>query len=63
MAIRSGIGVPVSGPAEPPWGVLAAYGREERDFTEEDAAYLETVSNVLASAIGQRTVLERERET
>lgn len=63
LGVRSGMGVPVMGPGESAWGVLGAYNRGVRESSVEDTGYLEAVANVLAAAIGQRTVLERERET
>ncbi|WP_049922502.1 PAS domain-containing protein [Halopiger djelfimassiliensis] len=58
--VTSGIGVRI-GPSDDPWGVLGVYTSEQRTFTESDAAFLRSVTNVLASAIERvrtRTELE-----
>ncbi|HWH32676.1 MAG TPA: ATP-binding protein, partial [Egibacteraceae bacterium] len=36
------------------FGVLAVYDREPRDFTDDERTFIQTVANVLASAIGRR---------
>ncbi len=48
--VRSGLSVTV-GSSEDPWGVLAAFDTEPREFTEADTHAIESVANVLASAI------------
>ena len=45
VALRSGDAV---------FGVLAVYDREPRQFTEDERTFMQTVANVLASAIGRR---------
>lgn len=52
--VVSGMSVVVAGRSEP-YGVLGVHSRERRLFTEDDANFIQSVANVLASAI------ERER--
>ncbi|MFC6824102.1 PAS domain-containing protein [Halopelagius fulvigenes] len=58
--VVSGISV-VIGSVENPWGVLGTHTTEEREFTRYDANFVQSVANVLASAIeNQRTKSELE---
>jgi GAF domain-containing protein len=45
-----------------PWGVLGVHSTRHRRFTQEDANFLLTVSNVLAGAIERRRRLDEERQ-
>ena len=45
VALRSGDAV---------FGVIAVYDHEPREFTEDERTFMQTVANVLASAIGRR---------
>ncbi len=58
--VVSGISV-VIGSVEEPWGVLGTHTTEHRNFTDYDAAFVQSVANILASAI-DRTQRERELE-
>ncbi len=53
--ILSGIAV-VIGPEKNPFGVLGAHSIKKKDFSKEDVRFLETVANVLASAIERKKV-------
>jgi signal transduction histidine kinase/PAS domain-containing protein len=48
--VVSGITVPI-GPVENPWGVLGTFATDQRTFTEADANFVQSVANVLVSAI------------
>ncbi|ELY47092.1 PAS domain S-box protein [Natronorubrum bangense] len=56
----SGLSV-VIGPDEEPWGVLGAYTTSKREFDEGETAFVESVGNVLASAI-ERDRVSRRRD-
>ncbi|WP_254762979.1 PAS domain S-box protein [Natrinema marinum] len=56
--IVSGISV-VIGPTTEPWGVLETDTTECRDFTDRDAAFVQNVATVLASAIENRRTQRR----
>ncbi len=56
--VVSGISV-VIGSVDDPWGVLGTHTTERCEFTEHDANFVQSVANVLASAIERR---ERERD-
>jgi len=56
---RSGISVIVHGDGRP-FGVLTAFARIPRAFTLDDVNFLQTIANVMATAIERRR-LERER--
>ena len=49
----SGMHVSVGGDGShsPQYGVLAAYTREQRGFTEDDVSFVQSIANVLAAAI------------
>ncbi len=53
--IVSGVSM-IIGPADHPWGVLAVYSTEERDFSGEEAYFLQAIAHVLSSSI------ERDRQ-
>ncbi|TYL40006.1 histidine kinase [Natronococcus pandeyae] len=55
--VVSGISV-IIGSVEEPWGVLGTHTTEKREFTEHDANFVQSVANVLASAI-ENTQTER----
>ncbi len=48
--VVSGMSVLI-GSVEAPWGVLGAHSTERREFTEDDAAFVQNVANILAAAI------------
>jgi PAS domain S-box-containing protein len=48
--IVSGISV-VIGSSENPWGLLETQTTEHRDFTDQDAAFVQSIASILASAI------------
>jgi len=56
--VRSGISVPI-GSREDPWGILGVHDTDRREFSERDADFVQSVANVLATAIDRR---DRERE-
>ena len=49
----SGLHVSIGGDGShsPQYGVLAAYTRERREFTEDDVSFVQAIANVLAAAI------------
>lgn len=55
--VVSGISV-VIGSVDQPWGVLGVHTSEQRHFTDYDAAFIQSIANVLAS-----TIERNERET
>ena len=58
--VVSGIST-IIGSHEEPWGILGIYDTERRTFTEDDVNFVQSVANVLATAI-DRTERERELE-
>ena len=48
--VTSGISVCIGCPSEP-WGVLGVHDRRQRAFTEDDANFVQSMANVLSSAI------------
>ena len=56
----SGLSVAI-GPDEVPWGVLGTYTTSKREFGEGETAFVESVGNVLASAI-ERDRLSRRHD-
>jgi len=56
--IRSGAGVLISG-AGGPYGVLGAYSRDELHFTSGSVNFLQSLANVLATAIARKSAEER----
>ena len=56
-----GLTVPI-GSIAPRYGVLAAYSREPREFTTDDVYFVQSVANVLATAIARRRSEEALRE-
>ena len=57
-AIHSGISVFVHG-ANGPYGVLGAYSREARLFTQESINFLQSVANTLATAMDRKNAEQR----
>jgi len=55
--VRSGISVVVGTP-EDPWGVFGVHDTEPREFTQQDANFVQAVANILATAIDR---IEHER--
>ncbi|MFP9190966.1 ATP-binding protein [Natronosalvus vescus] len=61
--VVSGISVTI-GSVDDPWGVLGTHTTDHREFTEHDATFVQSIANVLASAIETteaRRALEREK--
>lgn len=56
--VVSGVSV-IIGTAENPWGVFGTHTTARKEFTEDDITFIQSVSNVLASAI-ERTNREQE---
>ncbi|SFR47458.1 PAS domain-containing protein [Halogeometricum limi] len=56
--VSSGI-TTIVGPVDDPWGILGVHDTEPRSFTERDVDFVQSVANVLATAIDRH---ERERE-
>ncbi|WP_324664625.1 GAF domain-containing protein [Haloarcula sediminis] len=52
--VRSGISV-IIGTADEPWGILGVHDTEPRSFDTHDVNFVQSVANVLASAITRRT--------
>lgn len=48
--VRSGIST-IIGPADDPWGILGVHDTNRREFTENDANFVQSVANILATAI------------
>ncbi|WP_224269096.1 PAS domain S-box protein [Haloprofundus salinisoli] len=48
--VTSGMSV-VVGPPDDPWGVLGTHATERREFSQNDVNFLQSVANVLATAI------------
>jgi PAS domain S-box-containing protein len=61
--VISGISV-IIGSVEEPWGVLGTHTTEHREFTDDDATFVQNVANVLAAAIDrtEKDTQLRERE-
>ena len=59
----SGLHVSVGGDGShsPQYGVLAAYTREQREFTEDDVSFVQSIANVLAAAITRQRAEETLR--
>jgi len=63
--VSSGIST-IIGPADDPWGILGTHDTDSRQFSEQDATFVQTVANVLAAAIErhdyeQTLVYQREQ--
>jgi len=56
--VRSGIST-VIGPQDDPWGILGTHDRASQEFSKHDVAFVQSVANILASAITRQ---EHERE-
>ena len=56
--IRSGVDVLISG-AGGPYGVLGSYSRDELRFTQGSISFLQSLANVLATAIDRKSAEER----
>ncbi len=50
--VRSGISTTI-GPTENPWGILGTHDTEVKEFSLYDANFVQSVANILASAIGR----------
>jgi len=51
--VRSGIST-IIGPRSEPWGILGTHDTELRTFSEQDARFVQSVANILATAINRR---------
>ncbi|MDS0284617.1 GAF domain-containing protein [Haloarcula onubensis] len=51
--VRSGISV-IIGTTEKPWGILGTHDRACKSFAVDDVNFVQSVANILASAIGRR---------
>jgi GAF domain-containing protein len=63
--VRSGMSVVIGGNAQP-FGVLGAYTTERRQFTEVEAAFLQTIANILSEALQHRAAkqaLEQSKQS
>lgn len=60
--VASGISVVIGNP-EKPFGVLGAHSSQPRQFSRDDAQFMQSAANVLADAIQRRTVEEALRES
>ncbi|MDS0298161.1 PAS domain-containing protein [Halogeometricum sp. S1BR25-6] len=58
--VVSGIST-IIGPIDDPWGILGTHDTEERSFTEYDVDFVQSVANILATAIDHHE-FERERQ-
>ncbi|MHC3438435.1 PAS domain-containing protein [Natrialbaceae archaeon A-gly3] len=58
--VTSGVSV-VIGSLEDPWGVLGVHTTDRREFTEDDATFVQNVANLLASAIENERTKRRLR--
>ncbi|WP_090307720.1 ATP-binding protein [Natronorubrum texcoconense] len=52
--VRSGIST-IIGPIDEPWGILGTHDVAPKSFTDEDVAFVQSVANVLAEAIADKT--------
>ncbi|WP_435146023.1 PAS domain-containing protein [Halobaculum sp. P14] len=59
--VVSGISV-VIGSTDDPWGVLGTHTTDRREFTDDDANFVQSVANVLASAVENHRVQRRREE-
>ena len=56
--VQSGISV-IIGPLSDPWGILGVHDTDPREFSEYDVNFVQSVANVLATAIER---MERQRD-
>jgi len=56
--VRSGISV-IIGTAAEPWGILGTHDTERKSFSEHDVNFVQSVANILASAITRHADEER----
>ena len=61
----SGLNVTIGGDGShlPVYGVLAAYSRRRREFTEDDVLFVQSAANVLAAAIVRQQAVEASRQS
>ena len=59
--VVSSMSVVISG-RDRPFGVLGAYTKEQREFSEDDVNFFEAVANVLAAAVQRNEVEKKLRE-
>ena len=59
--VVSGMSVIIAGD-EGPWGVLVVHTRQKRRFTRDDINFLQSIANLLASAISRERMERAERE-
>jgi two-component system cell cycle sensor histidine kinase/response regulator CckA len=55
--VVSGMSVIIQGP-EDPYGILAAHTTKEREFSESDVNFLQSIANILAEAIARHNLLQ-----
>ncbi|MDY6919950.1 MAG: ATP-binding protein [Pseudomonadota bacterium] len=60
--VRSGISCLINH-TDPPYGVLGVHAREQRKFTQEDATFLQSVANMLSTAIRTKEAVETIHES
>jgi PAS domain S-box-containing protein len=60
--VQSGISVVIGDPAHP-YGVLGAHSATRHRFTEDDAAFVQAVANLLAQAVAARMARDALRES
>ncbi len=59
--IKSGISVTI-GVAESPWGILSVHSTEKRRFSRDDVSFLQSVANLLHTAIEQKRLRDHRDE-
>ncbi|HEX6143973.1 MAG TPA: GAF domain-containing protein [Geminicoccaceae bacterium] len=59
--VVSGVSVVIGGEGDRPFGVLGAHTASPRTFTTDDIAFLQSIANVLASAIHRRIIDDQQR--
>jgi len=62
--VRSGV-TTVVGPVDEPWGILGVHDRGTREFADHDVDFVQSVANILATAIDRQRneqQLRRQRE-
>ena len=63
FGIRSGVTVPIPGPAGKPYGVLGAHDTKARLFSVDDVHFLQAVAHVLGAAISRLRSETTTRQT
>ena len=64
--VRSGLSIPILGPGDAVWGVLGVHSTHPGAFTDADAEFAESITNVLSEAlrrrVDERTIAEQLAE-